>query len=276
MGTSRSPRESEPSEYKNRIIVSVPLSEIDFENMELCFRMDLNVSNLKEDIHTNGQQFPVILRTVDTSDKYQIVSGFRRCTALRELGCSRVDAEIRKLDDDEAYYLSYVENDKRKNLSAMDKALAISKLLARGKSPQEIQSMYGIGERQYYRQKTVTDFPSALKDAVSDGFVQITHGLVLMEAQKARRGGLDFDEWIDWIIENSASVRRLKQALKARYRLSEQHRMKKTDNGGFRFSSFSFDPKNADWTLSENILVELKEAVSTIERWIDDHEKGKI
>ena len=276
MSTSQRPQTTISSDdSKKRVIVAVPLSDIDFDNVELCFRVDFNLSNLKEDINANGQQFPVVLRTIEFSDKYQIISGFRRCNALRELGRICVDAEIRNITDDEAYYLSYIENDKRKNLSGLDKALAISKLLAKGKSPKEIQTLYGIGERQYYRLKKVTDFPPALKDAISDGFIQITHGLLLMEMHSDRCRAVDFDEWIDWIIENSASVRQLKRALKKRCRSSVQHRMTRTDKGGFRFSGFIFDPQKADKVASETILGEMKEAVTIIEKWISNYKNVK-
>lgn len=228
-------------------IVSVSLAQIDFEDTEFCFRVSFDLKNLKEDIQKNGQQFPVVLRRKSSNGLFQIISGFRRCGSLREIGAAHVKAVIRDdLTEDERYYLSYIENEKRKNLTGMDKACAIAKLAEKGKSPQEIQHLYGIGERQFYRLKKAADFPASLKEAIADRFIQITHGLILMEARETHGVQMDLDEWIDWIIENKASVIQLKSALQRRYKVSPKKFLVKTAAGGFRLSAIKYNPQETD------------------------------
>ena len=257
---------SEHTEIDSSLIMNISLSEIDFDNTEFCFRVDFNLNNLKEDIEVNGQQFPVVLRRQKDVGRYQIISGFRRCNALRELENTEVKAMVRDLGDDEAYYLSYTENDKRKNLSGMDKALAIAKLTARGKSPQEIQRLYGIGERQYYRLKKSVDFPNIIKEAIADEFIQMTHGLVLATSKEQIGTLFDLDEWIDWIIENKASVRNLRTAIRVRYHKQKKRRLLKTTDGGFKLSAFTFDPLKSDLASTDELLSDIKKALDIVEK----------
>jgi ParB/RepB/Spo0J family partition protein len=221
---------------------------------------------LKEDIQKNGQQFPVVLRNKAETCRFQIVSGFRRCNSLREIGALHVKAIVRNdLDDDRAYYLSYMENERRRNLTGMDKALAVLKLIERGKTAVEIQEIFGIGERQFFRLKKAADFPGEIKDAISDQFIQITHGLVLMEIFETHPPNFELDQWIDWIIEHKASVHRLKLELQHRFRKTKSQFIKVTSSGGFRLSSFTYDPQHTDEITARIMKREIMEAIRILD-----------
>jgi len=126
-------------------VVEVNLSDINAEDTEYQFRVSLKVSDLVKSIRQDGQQFPVILRG---EKPYQIVSGFRRITALRELQAVKVKAIIREdLDDEEAFKVSFIENEKKKNLNALDKAHAVEKLKKFGKKREEIALIFGLSEK---------------------------------------------------------------------------------------------------------------------------------
>ena len=249
-------------------VKKIGLDEIDFEDTEFCFRVDFNVRDLMDDIKRNGQQFPVILRRKEDAGKYQIISGFRRCHTLRELKVSDVKAIVRDdMSDDRAYHVSYVENEKRKNLNGIDKAHAISKLSSRGKSPEEIQLIFGIGERQYYRYKKAIDFPEEIKDAITDRFIGVTHGLILNEAYSRHKTTMDLEQWIDWIIENKASIRQLKRHIDKSVGKSRKTKdfIKRTPNGGFRLLSAVFDPSRTDRECAHKLKENLKEAIQLLE-----------
>ena len=177
-GRPAKPRPSHPfvAGVPDGEVVDVPLDEIDLDNTEFEFRVNRRLKDLFEDIRVHGQQFPVILRRHE--DKYQIVSGFRRCRTIAALEWPTVKAVVRDdLDDDMAYRLSFLENEKRKSLTDMDKANAVAKLRLRGKSDEEIQYLFGIGERQVQRYEKLTTFPSVLQTAIGDGSVKTTHAL---------------------------------------------------------------------------------------------------
>ena len=250
-------------------VVEVHLNDIDLDDTEFEFRVDHKIKDLVDDIANNGQQFPIILRRPkEEGAKPKIVSGFRRTRAILALGWTSIKAIIRDdLDDDEAYRLSYLENEKRRNLTGVDKAHAIVKLRMRGKTDEEICSIYGIGQRQLDNFKRVSTFPQILKDAVSDGLVPTTHALILMKNYDLRQGRIDLEEWIAKVRDEGLSVRKLTRDLNLRYgKLKRQKRyMDRTSDGGFRLYPMKFDPKRTPPELRKAMLRRLKEAIERLE-----------
>jgi ParB family transcriptional regulator, chromosome partitioning protein len=101
----------------------IPLTSIDLTNTTFSFRDFTNIDDLTASISQHGQQVPVILRPHPTTDgKYQIVSGFRRISAISMLQDTSVLAIIREdltLDQD-AFKVSIIENEDRKSYNALD------------------------------------------------------------------------------------------------------------------------------------------------------------
>jgi len=250
-------------------VVEVHLDDIDLDDTEFEFRVDHKIKDLVDDIASNGQQFPIILRQPrEDGAKPKIVSGFRRTRAIRALGWTSIKAIVRDdLDDDEAYRLSYLENEKRRNLTGVDKAHAIVKLRMRGKTDDEIRAIYGIGQRQLDNYKRVSTFPQVLKDAVSEGLVPTTHALILMKNYDIRQGRIDLEEWIAKVHDEGLSVRKLTRDLNLRYgKLKRQKRyMERLRDGGFRLYPMKFDPKRTPPELRKAMLRRLKEAVERLE-----------
>lgn len=156
------PGELELDEFKEKQygeVRDIPLCDLDYEDTTLEFRIDRKIKDLADSIREVGQQIPVIVRNVPGSDKYQIISGFRRCRALRSIGHTHAIAIVREdLDDDAAYRLSFLENRLRRKLSTMDIANAISKLKLTGKSDAEVGRIFGLKERQVRNYRAFTQF----------------------------------------------------------------------------------------------------------------------
>lgn len=249
-------------------VQEIQLARLDFEDTELEFRVDHKIKDLVEDIQKNGQQFPVILRPFENSRSFQIVSGFRRCRALQELEWPTVKAIVRNdLDDDMAFRVSYLENEKRKNYTGVDKANAMAKLRIRGKVDLEIREIFGIGQRQIERYKKVSTFPATLKNAVSDGSIQTTHGLALMKTRDEHGDKIDLPEWIKRVEEEDLSVRQLTRELNKRFGKpkKQQRYLEKTKGGGFRLYPMRFDPKKTDDEIKQKMIEKLRSALALLE-----------
>jgi len=250
-------------------IKDIKLDKLDLAYNDLEFRVSPRVGDLVEDIGRNGQQFPIIVRQIESTYTYQIVSGYRRVRAIKALGWDTVKAIVRDdLDEDAAYRVSFLENEKRKNLTGVDKAHAIAKLELTGKSAKQVQFIYGIKERQYERYKKVGKFPDILKKAISEGKIQTTHGLLLAQAHEQHGDKVDLKGLVEQIAEGELTVRQLARLLnktklgrvakKARY-------FEKQKGGGFRLYPMRFDPKTTDAATKAKLLEVLKEAVSALE-----------
>jgi len=120
----------------------------------------------------------------------EIISGFRRASAMRELGFDTITAIVRHdLDDDElAFRAAIIENEQRQTYSDIDRALAIIRYELAGWSSVEV----------------------AIDDP--DDHCSATHGLVL--GQLARRyPDLDVEHWVGTLNHDQLSVTQLRRAI---------------------------------------------------------------
>ena len=248
-------------------VIEVHLDEIDFENTELEFRVDQKLKDLVEDIKVNGQQFPVILRKPKGAKQYQIISGFRRCRSIQSLEWPTVKAIVRSdLDDDMAFRISFMENERRKNYTGVDKAHAIAKLRLRDKTDAEIQDIFGLGKTQIDRYKQVSTFPPVIKDAISDGKIKTTHSLALMRAFNAHGDKVDLADWIDRVDAEELSVRKLTRLLNSQFGKPKKKKryFEKQKDGGFRLYPMRFDPKTTTAADKRAMITRLGSALALL------------
>ena len=247
----------------------VNLGQVDLDDTEFEFRVDQKLKDLVEDIKKNGQQFPVILRKKEGQNKYQVISGFRRCRSLQSLGWPKVKAIVHDdLTDEKAYTISFIENERRKSLTGVDKAHAIAKLNLKGKSPKEIQDIYGIGQKQFERYKKVDTFPKELKDAIGNSKIKTTHGLLLMQAYEIHKEKMDLTEWIDWIVESEASTRLLQRQINQELGKPKKQKryFEKKKGGGFRLYPMQFDPQKTAPDVKDKMIEKLRIALELLEK----------
>lgn len=255
--------------FEGGMLKDIKLDKLRLEYHDLEFRVAPRVGDLIEDIRKNGQQFPIIVRPLEDKG-YEVVSGYRRVRAIQALGWETVKAIVREdlQNEDMAYRVSFLENEKRKSLTGVDKAHAIAKLEYLGKKPKEVQEIYGIGERQYERYKKVGKFPDVLKKAISDGKVQTTHCLLLAQAHEQHGDKVDLKGLVEQIAEGELTVRQLARVLNKKKfgRVAKKARyFEKQSGGGFRLYPMRFDPKTTDEATKAKLLEVLKEAVSVLE-----------
>ncbi|MBM4341365.1 MAG: hypothetical protein FJ110_17710 [Deltaproteobacteria bacterium] len=113
-----------------KTIKEIPLKQIDLSDETFSVNFMLDLRNLRSSIQTAGLIQPVLLRM--KKDSYQIVCGFRRILALRELGTNEIPAmvsEKRGGNDLELFILSLQENLTTRGFNAVEKAIALDKLL---------------------------------------------------------------------------------------------------------------------------------------------------
>tara|TARA_B100000609_G_scaffold195019_1_gene188436 strand:+ start:709 stop:1695 length:987 start_codon:yes stop_codon:yes gene_type:complete len=178
------PPPPQPNIFENKSVKQIPLTEIVLDDRTFQFRQSLQDRNLQENIETHGQQIPIILRPhPDQTDMYQVISGFRRLTAIKAIGWTHVDAIVRDdLDDDKkAFHASLIENEARKTYSDVDRGYAVKRYLELGHKYEELEAIFKLGTRQLKRLKKIPDYPKALQDALSDddSNVKMAHAFIL-------------------------------------------------------------------------------------------------
>ena len=217
----RAARRTGPVRVDGGIAASVALREIDLENQDFRFRVSMRIGDLVKSIKQHGQQFPVLLRKLKEprkGKKFQVISGFRRISAITEIGGDSVNAIIREdlNDDAAAFRVSVIENEERHTYSDLDRGYAIVAYRTKfGMSKAEVSEVFNVGSRQIERLQKLTTFPEVLQLAIAEDRVPTTHALRLMQ-HVGKHPDADLAEWIQWVEDNQPSMRKLNGELTRR------------------------------------------------------------
>lgn len=93
----------------------------------LSDRLALEVGGLAESIRANGQRVPILVRPIEDG-RYGLIYGRRRLEACRKLGI-RVRAIVAETDEAQALRDQLIENQSRRDLSFIERALVAAALL---------------------------------------------------------------------------------------------------------------------------------------------------
>ena len=113
-------------------IQTIPLEQIDLldETFSVNYLPDLH--KLRSSIQDAGLIQPVLLR--EKSGEYQIICGFRRISVMKELGKSEIESRVfgeKEMDEFQLFSLSLHENLTTRGFNAVEKAIALDKLIHR-------------------------------------------------------------------------------------------------------------------------------------------------
>ena len=95
-----------------------------FENNPYQVRDDAEMNTLIESIQTQGILSPLIVRPIENTNEYEVISGHRRLHAARKAGITEVPALIYALDRDAAAIAVVDSNLHREHISPSEKAFA--------------------------------------------------------------------------------------------------------------------------------------------------------
>jgi len=113
-------------------IQKIPLQQIDLSDGTFSVNYLPDLHKLRSSIQEAGLIQPVLLRK--NSGGYQIVCGFRRLSVTKELGKSEIEARVfeeKEMDEFQLFSLSLHENLTTRGFNAVEKAIALNKLVHR-------------------------------------------------------------------------------------------------------------------------------------------------
>jgi len=90
-------------------------------------RLQIETEGLKASISKNGQRVPILVRPLE-GERYSLIYGRRRLEACRELGI-KVRAIVTEVEGDQALRDQLLENQERRDLSFIERALVAAALL---------------------------------------------------------------------------------------------------------------------------------------------------
>ena len=105
--------------------VNIPVSKLrPFEGHPFKVKDDEEMNTLIESVQTQGILSPLIVRPIENTDEYEVISGHRRLHAARKAGITEVPALIYALDRDSAAIAVVDSNLHREHILPSEKAFA--------------------------------------------------------------------------------------------------------------------------------------------------------
>lgn len=173
---------------------------------------DESLDELAQSIKHIGIIQPITVHTlVDEPGKYKIISGERRYRAATKAGLKAIPAYIRTAEDEQMMEMALIENIQRKDLNAIEVALAFRKLIDTYNLTQE-----ELSQRVGKKRATISNYirllklPAEIQMGLKDGKISMGHARSLL--------GIEDPEvqlaFYEQIMSDELSVRALEQMVK--------------------------------------------------------------
>lgn len=168
---------SEKNEIKISDIVPCsfqPRTEFDRDALE----------SLAQSIKEKGVLQPLLVRK--KNDKYEIIAGERRWRAAQLAGLEKIPAIVKDLSDSETLEIALIENLQRENLSAIEEAEGLNRLMNEYEYTQEVIGKV-IGKSRSYIANTLRllGLPEEIKQLVKENKLSAGHARALIGCENA-------------------------------------------------------------------------------------------
>ena len=172
--------------------VNIPVSKLrPFEGHPFKVKDDDEMSTLIESVQTQGILSPLIVRPIENTDEYEVISGHRRLHAAVKAGITEVPALIYALDRDSAAIAVVDSNLHREHILPSEKAFAYklkmealshqgtSRQLGEKWSVSQISESANESERQIHRYIRLTNLVPELLEFMDEGKMALSVGVEL-------------------------------------------------------------------------------------------------
>ena len=254
---------------------------------------DKNMGNLIESVRQQGIISPLIVRTIESTDEYEVISGHRRLHAAVKAGLSEVPALIYPLDRNEAMIAVVDSNLHRERLLPSEKAFAykmkmdamkaqgrrtdltLSQAATKSDTAAEIGKSQNESRDQVFRYIRLTYLIPELLDKVDEGIVALSPAVELSYLSKEQQKILlDAMNLNDCTPSHTQSIRMKKQAQQNTlssdgiYEIMSEEKGNQTERISFKVQDLKgFFPKNfTQKQMTDTILKLLYEYNRKLER----------
>ena len=268
---------------KLRTFEGHPFKVIDNEDMEA----------LAESIKTQGIISPLIVRPIENTDEYEVVSGHRRLHAAIKAGLSEVPALVYPLDRNEAMIAVVDSNLHRERILPSEKAFAykmkmeamkaqgkrtdltVSQVATKSDTAAEIGQTQNESRDQVFRYIRLTNLIPELLNKVDEGIIALSPAVELSYlSEKQQKILLDAMSLNDCTPSHAQSIRMKKAAQQGTlssdsiYKIMLEEKANQTERISFKVQDLrGFFPKNyTQKQMTDTILKLLYENQRKMER----------
>ena len=180
--------------------VNIPVSRLrPFEGHPFKVKDDEEMNTLIESVQTQGILSPLIVRPIENTEEYEVISGHRRLHAAVKAGITEVPALIYALDRDSAAIAVVDSNLHREHILPSEKAFAYklkmealshqgtSRQLGEKWSVSQISESANESERQIHRYIRLTNLIPELLEFMDEGKMALSVGVELSFLDEQRQ-----------------------------------------------------------------------------------------
>jgi ParB family chromosome partitioning protein len=140
-----------------------------------------SLAELAASIRAQGIMQPLVVRKRAGQKGYEIIAGERRWRAAQQAELSTVPVIIREVDDKTAMALALIENIQRQDLSAIDEALALQKLITEhGLSHQDLAELVNKSRASITNLLRLLNLEPEVQQLLNDKHLEMGHAKVLL------------------------------------------------------------------------------------------------
>lgn len=178
-------------------------------------RADMNpeaLAELANSIRAQGLMQPIVVRPLggDGDRRYEIIAGERRWRAAQMAGLSEVPVIVRDVPDDVALALALIENIQRENLSPLDEARALERLVVEfGMTHERAAEAVGRSRAAVSNLLRLLELDDAVKARLAERRLEMGHARALLALPRGRQA-----QAAERVIERGLSVRETERLVK--------------------------------------------------------------
>jgi len=151
-------------------------------------RMDqASLAELADSIRVRGILQPVVVRPV-ADGEYEILAGERRWRAAQLAGLERVPAVIREVPDDAALGIGLIENIQREDLSPIEEAGGLKRLIDEfSLTHEEVARAVGRSRSAVTNLLRLLELAKSVQDMLLEGRIDMGHARALLGVSKSKQ-----------------------------------------------------------------------------------------
>ncbi len=164
-----------------------------------------SLDELAESIRAQGVMQPLLVRPVGSAgtQKFEIIAGERRFRAAQLAGLAEVPVIVREVDDQAALAMALIENLQRQDLTALEEAQGIDRLIQEfGLTHEQAAKAVGRSRSATTNLLRLLQLPPSVQTMLRDGALDAGHARALLPLQATAQRSL-----AERIIREQLSVR---------------------------------------------------------------------
>ncbi len=167
------------------------------------------LQELAESIKSQGVIEPIIVRSI-AAGRFELIAGERRWRASKLAGLSEIPALVRDIDDRAAIAIALIENIQREDLSPLEEAQSLARLIAEFKlTHQQAADAVGRSRAAVSNLLRLLELPDQIRELLDQGKLDMGHARALLTLPEARALALARKA-----VDNEWTVRELEDAVR--------------------------------------------------------------